>query len=75
MRPPALQYPVSVRTTTSAEIYRSITGRDAEMRSDFAFNLSANASKKNGKDANEIPLIGVVTGGDVRLDWQPLLVR
>lgn len=63
---------ITVRTRTSAEILRTITGREAEVQADFAFNLARELPARKWT-ADATPLIGVVTGGDVREDYSDLV--
>lgn len=69
----ALARHVSVRTERSAEIYNAITGRTPEVRPDFAFNLRRRITLPAVKRDRKVPLVGVVTSGDIRDDLNPLI--
>lgn len=62
---------VTVRSTKSADILQSIAGIRPEIQLDFANNLKFQSGLSAGSDS-EIPLIGVVTGGDVRVKLDSL---
>jgi polysaccharide pyruvyl transferase WcaK-like protein len=64
---------VSVRTRRSAEIYQAITGRMPEVRPDFAMNLSRKIGLPARRQERKVPLVGIVTSGDIRDDLRPLI--
>lgn len=68
----ALADSISVRSTISQQIAYDITGREVQRAEDFATELASQLpSAKRRK--SEIPLIGVVTGGDHQENIAPLI--
>jgi polysaccharide pyruvyl transferase WcaK-like protein len=59
---------ISVRTTLSQEIVKTITGKTVERRDDFAFLLSKFRKARSQQDRVPIKRIGLITAGDFKAD-------
>lgn len=68
----ALADAVSVRSTISQQMAHDITGREVQRAEDFATELAPRLPQAKRR-SSEIPLIGVVTGGDHQEDITPLI--